>query len=689
MELRKYQELAVDRMAWAMRLKGNNLVVLPQGCLSFNTPIKMVDGSYKEVGVIKEGDKVLSYDNVTQEVVENEVDSVFRTSLKQKPMIELSYDKETITVTYDHPFFNGEGFYPLYQLAWGKMEASQRTRLKLLCEQYGADFNHTLSRGLQSCCNETCPRCERLSQNSDGWKNNQGTQSSGGELAGESVQSPDHQSYQRHQVRQQGEQLGVVYGQVQRVESNQGWAYQETRKLSDKNGGGLGDQRQDQGILSRKYSGVGETGKNATIQPATKTIPNRQTQKFTEMGDWRIRIKQAEPYYSICLRKAPYTYFIGREHNFVTHNSGKSVIIAHFAKKVRRNVLILQPNREILLQNAEKLRQYVDDSQIGLYSASVGSKTVSKYTFATIGSIYKNKDDFAHFRVVIIDECSALNPKDIDTMYMKFLSHLPYARVFGLTATPYRMDKNYEKTSFGGYADTVHVTKMINRMKGKFWYRMLHVTQVDELLEQEFLSPLVYHNKPIVNFEQIPLNKSHSDFNIDEYEKIIAPKMRGIINTIQDVVSTHNSTVVFCSSVKQAEELAKVFLKGRAVSATTPTKDRKKIIEQFKSGELRLVFNVNILSYGFDHPSLDSIVLLRPTKSMAWHLQTLGRGMRIAEGKTHCDIYDFAGNVGFLGTAESLKIVKLEDGWNIETNKGFWHNKELYRYKPTTRRMWG
>lgn len=369
--------------------------------------------------------------------------------------------------------------------------------------------------------------------------------------------------------------------------------------------------------------------------------------------------------------------------------SGKSVIIARFAKKVRRNVLILQPNREILLQNVEKLRQYVDDSQIGLYSASVGSKTISKYTFATIGSIYKKPADFAHFRVVIIDECSQLDPKNLDTMYMKFLSHLPYAKVFGLTATPYRMDKNYEKTSFGGYADTIHVTKMINRMKGKFWYRMLHVTQVDELLEQNFLSPLVYHNKPIVDFEQIPLNKSHSDFDIDEYEKIIAPKMRGIINTIQEVVSTHNSTVVFCSSVKQAEELAKVFLKGRAVSATTPTKDRKKIIEQFKSGELRLVFNVNILSYGFDHPSLDSIVLLRPTKSMAWHLQTLGRGMRIAEGKTHCDIYDFAGNVGFLGTAESLKIVKLEDGWNIETNKGFWHNKELYRYRPTTRRMWG
>jgi len=368
--------------------------------------------------------------------------------------------------------------------------------------------------------------------------------------------------------------------------------------------------------------------------------------------------------------------------------AGKSLIIAHFAKELNEDVLILQPNKELLEQNSEKIRPYVDDSEVGLYSASIGLKTVSKYTFATIGSIYKKPADFAHFRTVLIDECSLVNPKNLNTMYMKFLKAIGYPKVYGLTATPFRMDTNYNRWGRGKYdIETIHVTKMLNRMKGRFWSRMLHVVHIQELLEVGYLSPLRYFDMG-VDQSELPINKSASDFDLSAFEEIVSPKEKEIVQTLHGVINSHVSTVVFCSSVEQATRLS-VFDNSEVVSAGTKPKERTKIIQDFRDGKIKAVFNVNILSFGFDHPKIDAVVLIRPTRSMAWYMQALGRGMRTAEGKTSCDVYDFSGTVKVLGRAETMKIVKQEDGWNILTETGAWHNTELYRHKLKPKTHWG
>lgn len=375
--------------------------------------------------------------------------------------------------------------------------------------------------------------------------------------------------------------------------------------------------------------------------------------------------------------------------------SGKSVVIAQFAKQINEDVLILQPNRELLCQNVNKLKPYVSDSEIGLYSASVGVKTVSKYTFATIGSIYKKPADFAHFRTVIIDECSLVNPKNLGTMYMKFLKAVGNPKVYGMTATPFRMDVNYDHWGRSKYdIETVHVTKLLNRMKGRFWSRMLHVVHTSDLLEQGYLCPLEYVDMTLVNQDEIPVNKSASDFDLEAYEEIIEPQKQKLLAGLQGILEKHKSVVIFCTSIEQATDLSSYFKKGEVVSSKTKSKDRDGIIQEFRDGKIQAIFNVNILSFGFDHPQIDAVVLIRPTRSMAWYMQALGRGMRIAEGKTKCMVYDFSGTVKVLGRADTMKIKKSEDGWNIETETGTWHNRELYRYKlkkPTvkTERFWG
>jgi len=90
-----------------------------------------------------------------------------------------------------------------------------------------------------------------------------------------------------------------------------------------------------------------------------------------------------------------------------------------------------------------------------------------------------------------------------------------------------------------------------------------------------------------------------------------------------------------------------------------------------------------VLLVGFDKPDLGAIVIARPTRSLRLHSQLLGRGMRIAEGKTTCHVYDLVGNVKTLGRAETLKIEKVDEKWNITTivKPEGWHLMELYTHK--------
>jgi len=132
--------------------------------------------------------------------------------------------------------------------------------------------------------------------------------------------------------------------------------------------------------------------------------------------------------------------------------------------------------------------------------------------------------------------------------------------------------------------------------------------------------------------------------------------------------------------VAQAEDLKQQFDGSEVISAKTNKKERLRIVDEFRQGGIKMVFNVECLTTGFDFPSLDCIVVLRPTQSIRLHVQMLGRGVRIADGKKTCDIVDLVGNVKKLGKVETVKVERLSDGWNITSNTGSWHNKELYSY---------
>jgi DNA repair protein RadD len=96
------------------------------------------------------------------------------------------------------------------------------------------------------------------------------------------------------------------------------------------------------------------------------------------------------------------------------------------------------------------------------------------------------------------------------------------------------------------------------------------------------------------------------------------------------------------------------------VTGETPSGERDRLLERFKSGELRFLCNVNVLTTGFDAPNVDCVVLLRPTMSPGLYYQMVGRGFRLAPGKQNCLVLDFGGNVLRHGPVDAIQIEKRE-----------------------------
>lgn len=384
--------------------------------------------------------------------------------------------------------------------------------------------------------------------------------------------------------------------------------------------------------------------------------------------------------------------------------SGKSIVIAKLAEYLDRDVLILQPSVEILEQNKEKLLLYVDEQDINTYSASAGEKKINKYTFATIGSVYKDPELFAHFSIFILDEAHLLNPKDTGSMFQDFINsinkirssnNLSKIKVIGFTATPYRifptyffLEENDTRTMY--QANSIKVlTRVLDKKGGKpFWGRMLFSINNEDLFNMGYLSPLTYIDKSEIKQDMIPINKSGTDFDMDKYDRLVKTRDTDIINLIDEASKKHKHILVFCNSLSQMNRLQQYFnesllySQSLCISSETKKTDRKEIIRRFKSGEVQIVFNVGVLTTGFDFPELDCIVLLRPTRSIALYYQMLGRGLRIHKSKTSCFVYDWTDTVKRLGKVETIKLDKVDGKWNVttETKPTGWHGVELYRF---------
>jgi superfamily II DNA or RNA helicase len=122
--------------------------------------------------------------------------------------------------------------------------------------------------------------------------------------------------------------------------------------------------------------------------------------------------------------------------------------------------------------------------------------------------------------------------------------------------------------------------------------------------------------------------------------------------------------IVFCSTIKHAEQVRDEFLNaGHSAESLDGSMDkitRKSIVNNFKSGKIKILTSVNVVSEGFDLPAIEVAILLRPTQSLSLYLQQVGRALRTYEGKQHAIILDHAGNIQRHG------LPCLEREWSLE-----------------------
>lgn len=331
--------------------------------------------------------------------------------------------------------------------------------------------------------------------------------------------------------------------------------------------------------------------------------------------------------------------------------AGKSHIVAALCKDALQNwpetrVLMLTHVKELIEQNAEKMRLHWPNAPMGIYSASIGKKQLGEpITFAGIQSVRNKARMIGHIDLVIIDECHLVNHKD-EGGYRHLLAELtasnPALRVVGLTATPYRL----------GHGLIID--------KPALFDDLIEPVSIEELVYKGYLAPL-RSKVTKAKLDTSGVHKRGGEFIESELQAAVDTddNNQRVVREVIELAGDRKAWLFFCTGVKHAEHVAEVLrqhgIAAECVTGATPKKEREQILADFKAGRLRALTNANVLTTGFDYPDIDLIAMLRPTMSPSLYVQMAGRGMRPKSHTDHCLVLDFAGVVATHGPITAVQ----------------------------------
>ncbi len=317
-------------------------------------------------------------------------------------------------------------------------------------------------------------------------------------------------------------------------------------------------------------------------------------------------------------------------------------------------VLILAHVKELLEQTAEKLRVVCPEVNFGIYSAGLKRRdTGYPVTVAGIQSIYKKACDLEPFDLILVDEAHLISLEG-DGMYRQFLAEAkvvnPNLRVVGFTATPFRLKTGPICTPEG----------LLNHI--------CYEVGVRELIRDGYLCPLI-SKAGKTKADMTSLHVRAGEFMADEVESLMDQDalVRAACTEIVEYAANRNACLIFSSGVKHGQHIVETLraeqgLECGFVCGETPTTERDATLSQFKSGELKFLCNVNVLTTGFDAPHIDCVALVRPTMSPGLYYQMVGRGFRLHPSKENCLVLDFGGNVLRHGPVDEIQVTTLERG---------------------------
>jgi superfamily II DNA or RNA helicase len=365
---------------------------------------------------------------------------------------------------------------------------------------------------------------------------------------------------------------------------------------------------------------------------------------------------------------------------------GKTVIFSYITQNAipkGNKVLILTDRTELLTQAGGTLNQF----DINPYYIKAGAKIIDyrKNCFIAMSQTLRNRINkkewsdwiLNHIDIVIIDEAH------IQEFNYLFESDLLNNKiVLGFTATPQRSGKM--------------------RQLGLDYEKIIRGPQVRELIELGYLVNCDIYDYCSPEMSKVSINSATNDYNYNSMAKAFdKPKLyAGLINNYEKY-TPGQKMLVFCCNVEHAIKTTVQFaekgypvkfLSSKKGKPKPPAKDatkgrierykeslkayhdyeenytkysggRKSVIKWFNKTSNAILVNVDMLTKGFDEPSIEVVALNRATKSMTLYLQMIGRGSRILKGKSNFTLFDFGGNVQRLGSYESNREWSL---WHEE-----------------------
>ena len=322
--------------------------------------------------------------------------------------------------------------------------------------------------------------------------------------------------------------------------------------------------------------------------------------------------------------------------------TGKTVTAVTDAKKCGGRTLFLAHTVELVEQAAKTFKELWKTVNVGRYVDSI--KQPNAYVLCgSIQSVALNLDRFKpdDFDYLIIDEA---HHASADT-YQKVLAYFKPKFTLGLTATPERAD---DKNILDIFKNTAH---------------KLDIQTAVEIGELVPVRCIRIHT----NIDLTKVRFNSVQYNIRDLEsKIFVPERNTLIADTFMEYCSEKRTVIFCASVKHAEQIAQLIRErgatALAVSGSMKASERKEYLAKFQKGEIKALCACDLLNEGWDCPETEVLFMARPTMSKVLYTQQLGRGMRLADGKESLIVFDFVDNASQYNMPYSMhRLFKLKD----------------------------
>jgi ATP-dependent helicase IRC3 len=308
--------------------------------------------------------------------------------------------------------------------------------------------------------------------------------------------------------------------------------------------------------------------------------------------------------------------------------AGKTVLFSHLPiiRQDTLPMLVLAHRAELLEQARNKIlgsnpNLTVEIEQADRKAGKVDVVVASVATLGRSGTPRIEEYPRDYFRSIVIDEAHhAAAPS-----YRRVVDYFNPNFLLGVTATPQRSDS----------------TRLIDVFQEIVYYK-----SIQDLIQDGWLSPLVgYRVKTDIDISDVEIrNGEYAQDQLEE--KVDTPERNAFVVATYRNLAMDTKAIVFASGVRHAQNLALSFRQAsvecEVIVGTTPQEERQKILQDFSTNKLKLIVNVGVLTEGFDEPSLQTIILAKPTRSTLLYTQIVGRGTRLFEGKDYCTIIDIA-----------------------------------------------